>query len=313
MQSKFLLAPVMFFIVMGIIGIGFGQTALARTTNTLTSPAATIKNKTATEQTLQKPTDNTKNSAASQKVTITKGPIKKKDPSARHGIKKKHAGQSSKKAYIAKGATKKKPGSKSVIAGNKHHQKIKLANHSRKNAKHRHAKVLKPKLITETVSCTEPTPGDPIDLWLAKDAPERFRQGLNDGELDEQTLKILESAYSYLGTPYRYGGTTPNGFDCSGFVRQVFSENGISLGRSSRDQALDGKHVSLYDLKPGDLLFFNMRSRKHHIDHVGLYIGKGQFIHASSTHSREIKIEDLDTDRYMPMIVEARRVLDNIQ
>jgi uncharacterized cupredoxin-like copper-binding protein len=301
----------MFFIVMGLIGVGFGQTALARTTNTLTSPAATIKNKTASEQTLQKPIDDTKSPASSQKETIKNEPAKKKSPSARHGVNKKQAGQSSEKATIAKGATKKKPANKSVVAGKKHHQKINLAKHSGKNAKHRHARVSKPDHTIEAVSRTELTPGDPIDLWLAKDTPERLRKGLNDGELDEQTLKILESAYSYLGTPYRYGGTTPHGFDCSGFVRQVFSENGISLGRSSRDQALEGKQVSLSELKPGDLIFFNMNRRNRLlIDHVGLYVGNGQFIHAASRHSREIKIEDLDTERYLHKIVETRRVLE---
>ncbi len=311
MLRKILLAPVMFFIVMGLIGIGFGQTALARTTNTLTSPAATIKNKTATEQTLQKLIDGTKSPASSQKETITKRPAKKKSSSARHGINKNQAGQSSKKAQIAKGPAKKKPANKSVVVGKKHHQKNNLAKHSVKNAKNRHAKVSKPDHTIKAFSRTELTPGDPIDLWLAKDAPERLRQGLSNGELDEQTLKILESAYSYLGTPYRYGGTTPDGFDCSGFVRQVFSENGISLGRSSRDQALEGKQVSLSDLKPGDLIFFNMNRRNRLlIDHVGLYVGNGQFIHAASRHSRQIKIEDLDTERYLHKIVETRRVLE---
>jgi murein DD-endopeptidase len=311
MQRKYLLAPVMFFIVVGIIGVGFGQTALARTTNTLASPAATIKNKTATEQTLQKPIDDTKGSASSQKETITKGPAKKKSPSARHGVNKKQAGQSSKKTPVAKAAMKKKPAGKSVVVRSRHHQKITLAKHSGKNSKHRHADVSKPDNTVEAVSCTELTPGDPIDLWLAKDASERIRQGLNDGELDEQTLKILESAYSYLGTPYRYGGTTPHGFDCSGFVRQVFSENGISLGRSSRDQALEGKQVSLSDLKAGDLIFFNMNRRNRLlIDHVGLYVGNGRFIHAASRHSREIRIEDLDTERYLRKIVQTRRVLE---
>lgn len=311
MLRKILLAPVMFFIVMGLIGIGSGQTALARTTNTLTSPAATIKNKTAAEQTLQKPINGTKRPASSQKETITKRPAKKKSSSARHGINKNQAGQSPKKAHIAKGATKKKPANKSVVAGKKHYQKNNLAKHSVKKAKHRHAKVSKPDHTIEAFSRTELTPGDPIDLWLAKDAPERLRKGLSDGELDEQTLKILESAYSYLGTPYRYGGTTPDGFDCSGFVRQVFSENGISLGRSSRDQALEGKQVSLSDLKAGDLIFFNMNRRNRLlIDHVGLYVGNGQFIHAASRHSRQIKIEDLDFERYRHKIVETRRVLE---
>jgi cell wall-associated NlpC family hydrolase len=311
MLRKFLLAPVMFFVVIGIIGVGFGHTAFARTTNTLTSPVATIQNKNGTEQELQKSTESTKGTASSKKETITKRSVKKKSSSARHGMNKKHAGQSSKKSPVAKGATKKKSGSKSVVASNKHHQRINLAKHSRNNAKHRHAIASKPDNTPEAVSSTGLTPGDPIDLWLVKDAPERIRQGLNDGDIDDQTLKVLESAYSYLGTPYRYGGTTPHGFDCSGFVRQVFSENGISLGRSSRDQALDGKKVSLSDLKPGDLIFFNMNRRNRLlIDHVGLYVGNGQFIHAASRHSGEIKIEDLDTERYLHKIVQTRRVLE---
>ena len=309
MLRKFLPAPVIFFIALGLItGAGFQKTAMARTTSALETPALTGKKDTSAEQSIQKPQIVTKSTKSAQEAIINKGPAKKNSITAKH---------SDKKAHIAKKATKNNPSQKHVIADNKGHNQKKagLAKHPGKNTKHRLARRPRVKKVVEPLTCTGQTPGDPVvDLWLAKDAPERFRQGTNDHELDELTLKILESAFSYLGTPYRYGGTTPGGFDCSGFVRHVFSENGISLGRSSRDQALDGKRISLYDLKPGDLLFFNMRRRKQpHIDHVGLYIGKGQFIHASSSHSREIKIEDLDTDRYLPRIVEARRVLDNIQ
>jgi cell wall-associated NlpC family hydrolase len=309
MLRKFLPAPVIFFIVIGLItGAGFQKTAMARTTNTLATPALAGKKDTGTEQSTQKPQIITKTTKSVQEATIKKGTAKKYSVTAKH---------SEKKAHIAKKATKNNHSQKHVIAGNKGHKQKKtgLANHPGKNTKHRLARKSRVNKTVEPLTGTEQTQSDPVvDLWLAKDAPERFRQGTNDHELDELTLNILESAFSYLGTPYRYGGTTPGGFDCSGFVRYVFSENGISLGRSSRDQALDGKRISLYDLKPGDLLFFNMRRRKQqHIDHVGLYIGKGQFIHASSNHSREIKIEDLDTDRYLPRIVEARRVLDTIQ
>lgn len=130
---------------------------------------------------------------------------------------------------------------------------------------------------------------------------------------DGLTFKILETAYTYLGVRYRYGGATPEGFDCSGFVRYVFNENGIQLGRSSRDQAREGTHVPLTALKPGDLIFFNMGSRKHHrIDHVGLYIGDGQFIHAASSRSRQIMISDLKSAHYQRRIVTARRVTSSI-
>jgi cell wall-associated NlpC family hydrolase len=138
-----------------------------------------------------------------------------------------------------------------------------------------------------------------------------------EGQLDEQSLKILESAYSYLGIPYRWGGTTPSGFDCSGFVRYVFNENGIPLGRSSQVQAQEGKPVRLSDLKPGDLIFFKMhhRTRDHYrVNHVGLYVGNGQFIHAScNAHAHEIKVDELESESYFPRIVEARRILENPQ
>jgi cell wall-associated NlpC family hydrolase len=318
MLRKFLPAPVIFFIVLGLItGAGFQKTAMARTTSMLTTPALTGKKDTGTEQSTQKSQIVNKTIKSDQKTTIKKGPAKKKTITAKHAVKKNQASNSDKKAYIAKKATENNHSKKHVIAGNKGHKQKKagLAKHPGKNTKHRIARRSGGKKVVEPLTSTGQTQDDPVvDLWLAKDAPERFRQGTNDHELDELTLKILESAFSYLGTPYRYGGTTPGGFDCSGFVRYVFSENGISLGRSSRDQALEGKRISLYDLKPGDLLFFNMRRRKQqHIDHVGLYIGKGQFIHASSTQSHEIKIENLDTDRYLPRIIEARRVLDTIQ
>ncbi|HQI82447.1 MAG TPA: C40 family peptidase [Deltaproteobacteria bacterium] len=148
------------------------------------------------------------------------------------------------------------------------------------------------------------------DPWLFRNAPEQFRAVTGESGIDDLTLRILESAYSYLGTPYRFGGTTPAGFDCSGFVRQVFTENGISLSRSSREQAHEGVQVPLSELKPGDLIFFNMNARnKRRIDHVGIYIGNGQFIHASSGRSREITIDALESGVYLHRVVGARRVL----
>jgi cell wall-associated NlpC family hydrolase len=318
MLRKFLPAPVIFFIVLGLItGAGFQKTAMARTSSIITTPSLTGKQDTGTEQSTKKSQIVNKSTKSDQKTTIKNGPAKKKSLTAKPAVKKNQASNTGKKAHLAKKDTKNNNSKKHVIAGNKSHKhkKTGLAKHSGKNARHQLARRSRAKKVVEPITTTDQTPADPVvDLWLAKDAPERFRQGTNDPELDELTLKILESAFSYLGTPYRYGGTTPGGFDCSGFVRYVFSENGISLGRSSRDQALEGKRISLYDLKPGDLLFFNMRrGKQQHINHVGLYIGKGQFIHASSTHSHEIKIENLDTDRYLPRIIEARRVLDTIQ
>jgi len=147
------------------------------------------------------------------------------------------------------------------------------------------------------------------DLWLDEAMHAAYEEQTGTEPTEGLAFKILETAYNYLGVRYRYGGTTPEGFDCSGFVRYVFSENGIKLGRSSRDQALAGTHVPLSALKPGDLIFFSMHSRRHHrIDHVGLYIGDGQFIHAASSRSRQIMISDLKSVHYQNRVVTARRV-----
>jgi cell wall-associated NlpC family hydrolase len=195
---------------------------------------------------------------------------------------------------------------------NKHHKKTMHAKHTKKGAKHKNnAMASNVRRDIATIPSFEQFTLKPSDLWLAKDSPEAYRQLMTEGQPDDLTLKILESAYSYLGTPYRWGGTTPDGFDCSGFVRHVFRENGIQLSRSSRQQAQEGKPVPLSDLKPGDLIFFNMHHRKHYwIDHVGLYVGNGQFIHATSSRSREIRVEELESKHYLPKVVKTRRVLD---
>jgi len=318
MLRKIFPAPVILILILGLtLGLNFPQTAQARTTSTLTTPSEAAKKHLAAEQTAKKHKSDVKQK---NKSTISKKAGKKKTSTvknktgkthlAKNASHKKHratiAKNTGKRAHLARNTVKKHK--ETTLAKNRSHKKTRLAKHKGRHLHNSHAKKSKTRCLD--VAAQEKPATDPVDLWLAKDAPEKFRQGTNDEELDELTLSILESAFSYLGTPYRYGGTSPEGFDCSGFVRHVFSENGISLGRSSRDQALEGRQVSLYDLKPGDLIFFNMRNRRRHIDHVGLYIGKGQFIHASSNRSREITIEELDTSRYLPRVVEARRVLE---
>lgn len=131
------------------------------------------------------------------------------------------------------------------------------------------------------------------------------------GERDKLNFRIVETAYDGLGLPYRYGGTTTNGFDCSGFVQHVFNENGIKLARTSCDQARAGVRVPLSALKPGDLIFFSMHRRKRRqIDHVGLYVGGGRFIHAASSRSGCVKISRLKSRPYRNRVVTARRVTD---
>ena len=91
---------------------------------------------------------------------------------------------------------------------------------------------------------------------------------------------VAAYAKQFLGNPYKYGGTSlTDGADCSGFVMSVFSHFGISTGRSSRDQAGKGREISIDAVQPGDLLFY---ASGGYINHVGIYIGGGQIIHASN-------------------------------
>lgn len=123
--------------------------------------------------------------------------------------------------------------------------------------------------------------------------------------VSNRSTAVISTAKRYLGVSYVWGGTTPSGFDCSGFTQYVFAQHGISLPRISRDQFNSGAHVSLNNLQPGDLVFFSLDQDKV-IDHVGIYIGSGQFINASS--SKGVTIYSLGS-YWSSHLIGATRVL----
>ncbi|MDO4680530.1 MAG: LysM peptidoglycan-binding domain-containing protein [Aerococcus sp.] len=88
---------------------------------------------------------------------------------------------------------------------------------------------------------------------------------------------VLDIAASYLGTPYVWGGSTPNGFDCSGFVQYVYAQAGRQLSRTTQTQEYEGTQISVSNAKPGDLLFWGSYGNAYH---VAIYVGNGQYIHA---------------------------------
>lgn len=117
---------------------------------------------------------------------------------------------------------------------------------------------------------------------------------------------IIETALQYIGTRYLWGGTTPNGFDCSGFMIYLFTPHDIELNRRSRDQANNGIPVARSELIRGDLVFFGSG---RNITHVGMYIGEGQFIHSSTTRTGGVIISNIDADYNTRAFITARRVI----
>ena len=127
--------------------------------------------------------------------------------------------------------------------------------------------------------------------------------------VSEKIQSVLRRAMALLGTPYRWGGISEkNGFDCSGLVNYVFkSALGIELPRVSRDMARSGEQVERNALTAGDLVFFSRRGRR--VDHVGIYVGDGQFVHAPRT-GKDVMVSRLDTGYWSGKFLQARRVAD---
>ncbi|POR53725.1 cell wall-associated NlpC family hydrolase [Paraburkholderia eburnea] len=118
---------------------------------------------------------------------------------------------------------------------------------------------------------------------------------------------VVVGALNMIGVRYRWGGNTPDsGLDCSGFVRYVFQDTlGMNLPRRAEEMSRVGEKVSMSNLKPGDLVFFNTMRRT--FSHVGIYIGDNKFVHSPSTGST-IRVDDLDDGYWEKRFTGARRV-----
>ena len=118
---------------------------------------------------------------------------------------------------------------------------------------------------------------------------------------------VAESALQYQGVPYKWGGADlSNGVDCSGFVKDMFGQIGLSLPRTAAEQALVGEPITRLEyLRAGDRLYF-WDGKRHMIGHTGIYLGNGYFVHSSTNH-RGVATDYLGTQKWLRILVAARR------
>lgn len=120
---------------------------------------------------------------------------------------------------------------------------------------------------------------------------------------------LVELAKQFIGTPYVYGGMSPQGFDCSGFVKYCYSLMGVEINRVACDQAKNGYEVPYSGIKPGDIICFSSSVGGSYIGHTGIYVGNGYFIHSRNTGSF-VEIAPLTTGSYADRIANIRRIFN---
>jgi len=113
------------------------------------------------------------------------------------------------------------------------------------------------------------------------------------------------SAAKMVGKPYKYGGSSPSGFDCSGLVLFSYRQAGVSLPHNTLQQRNATQRVKLAELKRGDLLFFDQEGKKH--SHVGIYVGERRFVHAPSS-GKHVRNDSLDSPYWKKHLSEVRRL-----
>ena len=155
-----------------------------------------------------------------------------------------------------------------------------------------------------TAPSSLPTETDPYAIAVASGASE---------EAARLTASVVETALAAMGSPYQWGGTDANGFDCSGLIQFAYAKHGVLLPRISRDQARMGRATDrdAPGLRPGDILAFSNNGTSQ-VSHVGLYVGGGQFIHSSSTGVKlsTLEAQDGDSRWWRQRWVGARRIVE---
>ncbi|MDO8683814.1 MAG: peptidoglycan endopeptidase [Armatimonadota bacterium] len=163
------------------------------------------------------------------------------------------------------------------------------------------AKVMAAKAKANKTNASKVSASKPVQ----SNAPVQVASADIQQRISDMRVRVVRRALAYRGARYRRGASSDGVFDCSGFTRYVYMKDGIALPHSSRAQFNKGKPVSKSELQPGDLVFFATNRRV--ISHVGLYIGNGNFVHAS-TYSRGVRIDSLNSAYYTSRYRGARRI-----
>jgi len=173
---------------------------------------------------------------------------------------------------------------------------------------------------TSGTKCGKLYAGKVVEILEVLDGWYRIENGYVSADyvmlVDESALsassvadQAVELALSYVGYPYVYGGSSPKGFDCSGFTSYVYKQFGISLNRSAANQLDNGTPVAMSELLPGDLVLFKKAGTgSKRASHVGIYIGNHQFVHAS-TYGVGVIVNDLSDAYYTTGFVGGRRIV----
>ena len=116
---------------------------------------------------------------------------------------------------------------------------------------------------------------------------------------------VAEFAKQYIGVPYSYGGSSPRGFDCSGFVYYVYKQFGVTLNRVANDQMTNGRWVPFSEIAPGDIIGF--KNSSGYVNHVGIYVGNGMMIHSPQT-GEYVRYESVVSGNYANRMAAVRRI-----